>query len=462
MGPSESSTGPPSTLIYQSQARLQARPCRKGKLQTQIRRRELRCLTINTRSIRSTKKLRALHALLLSTEQDLICLSETFLNDEIPDSLLTAGAPFSIYRRDRVGRMGGGVAILVRDGIDASEVSVPARLEVVSLDIRSQNRCFRIICCYKPPNAESSYVEALCDCITSLCSDNSSRIPFLVGDFNFPKLEGCFEHVLSLDRLSALFSSTVEELSLSQLNRHPSRETNSNILDLVFCPSTHEHLFSSVTCGEPFEGSDHFSLSFSLCFDAPKSASLPPFRNFRKGRYEEAKDYLSKVDWHSTLQASESVECFLESILSHLRASIELFIPLTKPRPPNSLPPPIMRMRKKRQKLFASRHSKPAEYREAAKNAQMQFANILFLLSRISSTQEISKSFMSTSEKGRRVRILSRQLPLTAFPSKEARERLVSSRPIFPQYLSQIMGASPLSLFDRLHCCRQYLSGPNC
>ena len=118
----------------------------------------LRCITLNTRSIRSGTKLRALQALCLSDEQDLICMQETFLDEGFPDSLVTGGTDFILHRRDRSGRSGGGVAILIRKGIQCSEVQVPPSLEVVALDISSATCSYRIICCYKPPNATPSYL----------------------------------------------------------------------------------------------------------------------------------------------------------------------------------------------------------------------------------------------------------------------------------------------------------------
>ena len=195
--------------------------------------RELRCLTQNTRSIRSSKKLLALHALLLSDEQDIICLQETFLNDEIPDSLVVGGTPFRLWRRDRSGRTGGGVAVLVRQGIECSQVSVPPHLEMVVLDIRSSSRCFRLMCCYKAPNASPNYVVSLIDCLVSLCCGNS-KVPILLGDFNFPKLLGCFTTSISSDKLSTSFLATVQQLSSSPIKSPSSRRGNDNILDLVF------------------------------------------------------------------------------------------------------------------------------------------------------------------------------------------------------------------------------------
>lgn len=300
---------------------------------------------------------------MLSDEQDIICLQETFLDDEFPDSLVVGGTPFRVWRRDRSGRTGGGVAILVRKGIDCSQVPVPPHLELVALDIRSTTRCFRLICCYKAPNALPAYVSSLTDCLVSLCC-GSSNVPILLGDFNFPKLHGCFTPDQNLDKLSSSFLATVQQLSLVQLNRHPSREGNTNILDLVFCSTAHRELFSEVECCEPFQGSDHVSLSFSFEFSLPPSEPPPPYRNFKKGRYSEARRFLEEVDWDLCVQNSATVDDFCTHILYYLNFAISTFIPLAKHRPPNSLPGSILRMRRQRRRLFATRHRNPTQYKK--------------------------------------------------------------------------------------------------
>lgn len=293
-------------------------------------------------------------------------MQETFLNDSIPSSLLTGGTNFRVYRRDRPERTGGGVAVLIREGIDCSVVEVPPHLEVVALDVRSKSRCFRIICCYKPPNATPIYVTSLIACIISLSSVSSS-IPVLLGDFNFPSLGGCLTPSCNLDHLSSSFLATVEQLALVQLNSHASRDGSDNILDLIFCPATHSHLFSPVSCCEPFQGSDHYSLSFTFTFHHTLVTPPAPFRNFRKGRYEEAKVYLSSIDWGLCLQNCSNIDEYYNRILYYLNYAIECFVPMTKLRPQNSLPHFLLRLRRKKHKCFVTRKSEPTRYKEVCK-----------------------------------------------------------------------------------------------
>ena len=82
-------------------------------------------------------------------------------------------------------------------------------------------------------------------CITSFCS---THVVVLLGDFNFPSLRGLLEIVAPSDDMSSRFLDTVQSLSLTQLNTHPSRESTPNILDLVFCQSYCQDIFSKISC----------------------------------------------------------------------------------------------------------------------------------------------------------------------------------------------------------------------
>ena len=63
----------------------------------------------NARSLKN--KLSDLHHLLYSQSPDIIFVTETWLYDEFPDSLLDPEGYYYIERRDRTNSRGGGVAI---------------------------------------------------------------------------------------------------------------------------------------------------------------------------------------------------------------------------------------------------------------------------------------------------------------------------------------------------------------
>ena len=70
-----------------------------------------KCILINARSL--CCKLPEFRALLGGLEYDLIFVTETWLWDYIPDSVILSGQPYHLVRRDR-GTLGGGVLTAVR------------------------------------------------------------------------------------------------------------------------------------------------------------------------------------------------------------------------------------------------------------------------------------------------------------------------------------------------------------
>ena len=69
-----------------------------------------KCLVMNARSFAKPDALPALHCELKTQKADICCVSETWLNQSIPTHLICPEG-FSILRKDRTGRQGGGVAI---------------------------------------------------------------------------------------------------------------------------------------------------------------------------------------------------------------------------------------------------------------------------------------------------------------------------------------------------------------
>ena len=84
------------------------------------------CLLI-ARSV--VDKLHLLWSFVYSLDCSILCFTETWLSDRI----LPSG--FSVFRKDRPLRQGGGILIAIRDCISASSFMSPQNLEVVCVVI---------------------------------------------------------------------------------------------------------------------------------------------------------------------------------------------------------------------------------------------------------------------------------------------------------------------------------------
>lgn len=101
------------------------------------------------------------HHLLLDSNLDFLCLSETWLHKNTPSAALKVPG-FNFYRRDRVGSKGGGVMIYVKDRIQCNEIhwSNCEELECIGLNIiLSPQMSFTLIVIYRPPSSSISFYE---------------------------------------------------------------------------------------------------------------------------------------------------------------------------------------------------------------------------------------------------------------------------------------------------------------
>lgn len=130
---------------------------------------------------------------LLGSPLDIVVISETWLTEDDPDSLLSHNSQFNVFRCDRMPGMGhGGVALLVKSHIMYSaSVSKPFNFycETLYVDLVFKNSfCFRIIAVYRKPGTNAADTATLFD---SIAEWSTTEFPVIVvGDFNLPNMSG--------------------------------------------------------------------------------------------------------------------------------------------------------------------------------------------------------------------------------------------------------------------------------
>ncbi len=179
---------------------------------------------LNIRSIKS--KSEQVHHLLLDSNLDFLCLSETWLHENTPSAALKVPG-FNFYRRDRVGSKGGGVMIYVKDRIQCNEIhwSNCEELECIGLNIiLSPQMSFTLIVIYRPPSSNTSFYEKF-EKLLKECNFNKEVI--IMGDFNINWGEKSSRKNLK---------QITDKFDLMQLINWPTRITNSTStqIDLIF------------------------------------------------------------------------------------------------------------------------------------------------------------------------------------------------------------------------------------
>ena len=117
-------------------------------------------------------------------------LTETHLTEAVLSSEITVNIPeYSIFRGDRAGRKGGGVALLVHENLSGELISSfdNGVVEFVIVKVHALNTVFCVM--YRPPDTTlTEFNQALSE-LDTVISNLPAPTPTLVlgGDFNFPK-----------------------------------------------------------------------------------------------------------------------------------------------------------------------------------------------------------------------------------------------------------------------------------
>ena len=145
----------------------------------------LKCLLINARSLKSQHKqsneisnnIARFQDLVYSEDNDIICVTETWLNSDISNSeILNEG--YEIFRKDRESR-GGGVLVAIKEE--------SCNLEIVIVDVLTDSNTHLIVCsCYRPPHSNEAWLTEFSNLLADIRNNYDDVI--LAGDFNLPNI----------------------------------------------------------------------------------------------------------------------------------------------------------------------------------------------------------------------------------------------------------------------------------
>ena len=205
------------------------------------KRKSLKICHVNARSLLTSGRLLDLEILCSTNDIDVLCVTETWLNpDRVKEgaSLIHIPGYSPPFRCDRIGRRGGGVAIFVRHGLNASTIQLPPQLEAVGVQLHLQKRkMLNIVSVYRPPDGKRHQLEQFIYDLDSILKDllSTSNVTCLVGDFN-AKSTQWWKHQKSNDAGNKLSKLSIDH-GLSQLVEGPTRiplHSDASQLDLMF------------------------------------------------------------------------------------------------------------------------------------------------------------------------------------------------------------------------------------
>ncbi|KAM9590503.1 uncharacterized protein ACIBXB_005763 [Morphnus guianensis] len=172
---------------------------------------QLKCIYANARSMGNKQE--ELEAIVQQDSYDLVAIMETWWDDSHDWSAAMDG--YKLFRRDRQGRRGGGVAVYVRECFDCTELhDSDDKVECLWVRMRGKANKADIVLgvCYRPPDqveeTDESFYKRL-----AVVSESCARV--LVRDFNFPDV--CWKYNTAVSKQSRRFLECVEDNFLTQL-----------------------------------------------------------------------------------------------------------------------------------------------------------------------------------------------------------------------------------------------------
>ena len=271
---------------------------------------------------------------------DIVFVSETRLTGNILDTELL-GQDYTIIRKDRIARRGGGVLIAVKSSLFRSvkEFSTPASsdLELISVEVESALSQKILLCsCYRTKEADEKWMDSFKNFLNVSCSKFDTML--MCGDLNFPKISwDPSQHLLGANEQS--FVDILNDHFLTQLNTIRTR--GNNILDLVITSVPDQvNVTEVVKAIDADMATDHAIVSFEFQI----SLTAPPKMNrfifdYNKGDFKELRSSLqaanlSNVISPDTADINNDWRCWKDAVL----AAMADFIPKKKLKGSNPLP----------------------------------------------------------------------------------------------------------------------------
>ncbi|CAM5155513.1 unnamed protein product [Natator depressus] len=269
----------------------------------------LKCLYTNVQSLGN--KQGELEVLVMSRNYDVIGITETWWDSSHDWSTVMDG--YKLFRKDRQGRKGGGVALYVREQYDCSELRYETVEKPECLWIKFRSVCNKsdvvVGVCYRPPDQGDEVDEAF---FRQLTEATRSHALILMGDFNFPDI--CWESNTAVHRQSRKFLESVGDNFLAQVLGEPTR--GGAFLDLLL--TNRVELVGEAKVDGNLGGSDHELVEFRILTQGRKVSSRIRTLDFRKADFDSLRERMGRIPWGTIMKGKgvqESWLYFKESLL---------------------------------------------------------------------------------------------------------------------------------------------------
>ena len=262
---------------------------------------------------------------------DIICLSETYPNTEIPSEDENLEIPrYNLVRENYPSNSKrGGVCVYYKSSLPFRVINVKYFQESISFELRIGGKCCRFSCLYRSPSQTQDEFEAFLknfELTLDKIHENNPFMPIVLGDFNAKSNNWCKADITSLE--GSRIDTIANSYGLNQLIQGPTHILNSSssCIDLIFTsqpnlvmePGIHSSLHSNCHHQIVFA-------KFNLSIFYP-----PPYERavwyYERTNIELIRRAIDQFDWVralSNVNVNEKVYFFTKTLL----IIIQNFIP---------------------------------------------------------------------------------------------------------------------------------------
>ncbi|XP_065438446.1 uncharacterized protein LOC135981058 [Chrysemys picta bellii] len=262
-----------------------------------------------------------LEVLINKYNYDIVGITETWWDNTHDWNVGVDG--YSLLRKDRQGKKGGGVALYIKNVHTWTEVEMDiGDGSVESLWVRlkgAKNKGDVMLgVYYRPPNQVEEVDEAF---FKQLTKSSKAQDLVVMGDFNYTDI--CWENNTAGHRLSNKFLDCIGDNFLFQKVEKATR--GEAVLDLIL--TNREELVENVKVEGSLGESDHEIIEFAILTKGRRENSKIETMDFRKADFGKLRELIGKVPWESRLRGKtteESWQFFKGTLLRAQKQAIPL------------------------------------------------------------------------------------------------------------------------------------------
>jgi hypothetical protein len=282
-------------------------------------------------------------------------LTETWASSNVSDAFLSLNSKYAPIRCDREGRNGGGVAILIREGIRFLPLSVPsgayAPCDLCAVDVYVKQGKIRTLCCYRPPGTSAAGTVELMRVISDLAKEVDYPT-IIAGDFNLPSVDWPTLTGIPDDVKDQLLSA-----GLQQYVAVPTSTVNDNVLDLVF--TNQVGLITAPVAFDPPFDSGHKCIRFTARRKPSRAPARPAYKDYRRARFDDIRVEL-KSCWSELIRPDLTLEDAYASFCDIVMSIVDKHTPIARPRlRSRGLPPRLRRLYATKKRLYRRQGNSP-------------------------------------------------------------------------------------------------------